>query len=128
MAPASCPGVYGFSIANNGKFKVGPAPNGNVIEGSLAADELTTLTSAVNDQLASGTKMSCLDVRAIPGSNQVITASFPEGAQVNLWTVGMVPGSAGGKCAFGDYQKAMLVDEIVSKLVAKYYPRPFPTP
>jgi hypothetical protein len=125
MRPDRCPGFYGFSVASDGKFKVGPAPNGTSIEGSISADELTTLTAAVNAQLASGNKMTCLDIHTIPGSGRVIAASLRDGSRVNLRTVGLILGSH-GNCALGDYQKAQLVDEIVRKLMMKYYPQTFP--
>ena len=124
-AMARCPGFYGFSVAGDGKFKVGPAPDGSIIAGSITADELTTLASAVNAQLVSGNKMTCLDIHTIPGSGRVIAASFTDGRQLNLWTVGLTLGSH-GNCALGDYQKAKLVDEIVCKLMMKYYPQTFP--
>src|SRR6516225_879641 len=125
MRPDRCLGFYGFSVASDGKFKVGPSPNGSIIEGSVTADELTTLASAVNAQLASGNKMTCLGIHTIPGSGRVVAASFTDGSQENLWTTGLILGSH-GNCALGDYQKATLVDEIVRKLMMKYYPQTFP--
>jgi hypothetical protein len=125
MRPDRCPGFYGFSVASDGKFKVGPAPNGSVIEGSVSADELTTLAAAVNAQLASGNKMTCLDIHTIPGSGRVIAAFFTDGSKVNLWTTGLILGSH-GNCALGDYQKAQLVDQIIRKLMINYYPQTFP--
>jgi hypothetical protein len=127
MPADSCLGSYGFSVASDGKFKVGPDPKGNVIEGSITADELATLTSAVNAQLASGTKMTCSG-HYIPGFMRVTAASFTDGTQVNLLTTGMVPGAGGEQCELGDPQKAKVVDGMVGKLLVKYYPRPFPAP
>jgi hypothetical protein len=127
MRPERCPGFYGFSVASDGKFKVGPDPKENVIEGSVSGDELATLASAVNAQLASGTKMTCLDIRIL-GGTKVITATFTDGTRASLLTAGLVPGSEGGKCALGDLQKAKLVDDVVGKLLARYYPQPFPAP
>ncbi len=65
MRPDYCQGFYGFSIASDGRFKAGPDANGNTIEGSITGNELTSLASSVNDQLASGNKTTNLEIHVM---------------------------------------------------------------
>jgi hypothetical protein len=124
MRPDMCMGFYGFSVAGDGKFKVGPDANGKSIEGSITPDELKTLTTSVESQLASGQKVICMEIRTIPGMSEVISATFTDGTEAKLFTLGNL---SGGRCVVGDYEKAKVVEANVRQLLAKYYPRPFGT-
>jgi hypothetical protein len=121
MNPDMCSGFYGFSVAADGKFKAGPDANGKTIEGSITPDELKTLTTSVESQLASGEKVTCMEIHTIPGMSEVISATLTDGTEAKLFSLGMPD----GRCVLGDYEKAKVMEANVRQLLTKYYPRPF---
>jgi hypothetical protein len=123
MPSGVCLGFYGFSVASDGKFKAGPDANGKSIEGSITPDELKTLTTSVESQLAAGQKVICMEIHTVPGMSEVISATFTDGTEAKLFAFG----TPDGRCVLGDYEKAKVVEANVRQLLAKYYPRPFGT-
>ncbi len=128
MADTRCLGHFGFTADHEGNFTAGPGPSGNVVHGTITSEELRMLTESVEAQIASGEVLTCHG-HGVAGLTNQISASLVDGTKIDLFTSGLVPKGvrAGSECFVGDRKKAGEVRDIVHRLLAKYYPLPFPS-
>src|SRR5690349_5325636 len=48
-----CPAGYGYTVFSDGRFQIGPSPQGGAVKtGSITPDELNALSSAINPVLS----------------------------------------------------------------------------
>jgi hypothetical protein len=125
MNPDDCSGGYGFLIDQTGRFTAGPSLAGMVLQGTITADELNTLSVDANAYLASVIQLApCSAVPSVPGVADLITLLTSTGAKITVLDVGAL---SGGTCAIADDTKASALELYLQQLRGKYYPVPFPS-
>lgn len=122
---SECPGAYGFEIHEDGRFKVGPGPAGERIEGELSAEDaaLAKLGFASLSELASDEGERCVPASA-PNANFDFI-----GLTRGSFETALVRASATEFCFRADARAAAEnVHSLLLELAARYYPLPFPNP
>jgi hypothetical protein len=123
LVPAFCVGTYGFTVHNDGRFTVGPAPNGASLTGTLSASEWTQFSAevaAVATNLPG--KQECDESpRTVPGVSDRVELLLARGGSTTVYAL-----SAGGTCYVGGRDRATRLHDDLDGLTSRYYPRPFP--
>jgi len=134
-----CVGSYGFSASADGKFQVGPGPQGQLVTGNLTPDELKSLHDNVELGNAAGATASdasanehlldvshaeaCQDIdRSYADGNDTVTLSSPGNAPKNVLRT-----TDTGVCFDTETaDQAEALHKTIRQLAVKYYPQPFP--
>ncbi len=120
----SCVSAYGFTVAADRKYLVGPGPDGQLLDGALSEGEFAAVEQLVLKQL--------------PLLNQEISpeACAPRTAQetddsISLSSHGrdktVVRAAQSEICALATTEDAALLQKTMKDLAARYYPTPFPS-
>jgi hypothetical protein len=120
-----CVGFYGFTVFTDGHYQVGPGPEGQIRTGTLTADELakinTALTPALTTSLldtegheARETKEVDDVVTLVAGANQLETLVRAVGTDFNYQV--------------RSANEAKTILSAIRDLAVKYYALPFPEP
>ena len=123
--PTQCVGFYGFSVAADGTYSAGPAPAGQMLNGTLSTEEFATLSSAVAEASAlvavdANGADTCVESDAITTTDTVTLAHLTKSAVIAHQTGDQFCYKGGN----AESSKALYA-EIVT-LAAKYYALPFP--
>ena len=120
LNPAFCPGAYGFTVAKDGAFRVGPAPSGAVETGVVTAEEQVRIASDVA-ALHDEDVLECdSEPSGIPGATNAVDVVEADGPTIRVYEQTLTLCTRGGRAA-----AAQLHDDMTALLV-KYSPRPFP--
>jgi hypothetical protein len=125
LSPEKCAGAYRFSIFDDGKFQVGPAPQGEMYVGSLESEEIQAVQQILNSLF-----------KRIPGEGESLEKCTPVASQDRE---GLITLSFEGykkdvirhtnvQLCFTDLSsdEAQVLLNSVEKTVSKYYPTQFP--
>jgi len=120
-----CVGLYGFAVAADGTYSVGPAPAGQMNNGKLTAEEFSTFSDAVTQAAAlpstdSNVTETCVESEAI---NTMDTITL-----VHLTKTAVVAHQMGSQfCYKGTHLEASkALYAAMTTLATKYYALPFP--
>jgi len=126
VAPASCSGLYGFSIDNNRGFTAGPSPTGKTVQGNISSDEANTLSATVNAYQATVTgQSSCQPTSGLPGTSDLILMDTTTITQLQVFASNVQP--SGTTCVSADAGQTSALVSYIQQLRTKYYPTPFPS-
>ena len=123
MLPAYCQGAYGFEIASEGAFTVGPSAAGRRLNGVLDSASLTNLARAVEQVLADpdARETPCGVIRAIPGVSETVSISADNRTLV-------LKGSSGAldpRCVSGNFAALQALFSAAHQAMSRHYPSPF---
>jgi hypothetical protein len=123
MVAAYCRGGFGFRVAGDGAFLIGPNPNGRSVSGRLRLSEIRALRSAAVRVLAAikGSVAECPISSELPGIGESVEVS-KDGQTVVLRGDG---GRLGRDCAPGDAIADAKLFGLADSLMRSYYPSPF---
>ncbi len=123
LVPAFCVGTYGFSIQNDGRYTVGPAPNGVSLPGALSGSEWTQISAdvAALDANLPGKQECDESARTVPGVGDRVELLLARRGSMAVYAL-----SAGGTCYLGGRDRAIRLHDDLAALMSRYYPRPFP--
>jgi len=119
-----CLGRYGFTIRHSGAFIAGPTGRGSKAEGKIRLQELRRLRELI-DRASTGlssAKKTC-EPGALPGIKDQVDVTFTGGTVVRVYDLG---GSVGRLCYVGSRAQVRELQEYLHRLMAQYYPVPFP--
>ncbi|MFI5184413.1 MAG: hypothetical protein ACHQNV_08445 [Vicinamibacteria bacterium] len=122
MNPQYCTGAFGFTVASDGRYTVGPADGGAAVSGSITSAERAQLSSDAALVSASLTSNpTCDPGPRIPGVGDRVDFVDSRGGTVPVYELGL-----GGVCYRASRDAAARLHADLAALMAKYYPRPFP--
>jgi hypothetical protein len=118
LNPTYCLGTYGFSVAHDGSYTIGPNAVGQSISGQITAAELATLTAQGDDVVAlinAAPNTACPAV-VVPGSSSAFTVRLASNNRDYQFV----------NCTYnGAPSELQKLANTVGGLIAKYYPVPF---
>jgi hypothetical protein len=123
-----CVGVYGFTVMNDGSYVIGPAPNGQTLQGTLPSSEFTTINqdaTAVSGETL-GTNFTCTSSQSIPGVQDMLGVLFLGQASATVVYQQEVL-SQGSNCYLGAGSQALQLHSDMHTLLNTHYPVPFPS-
>lgn len=124
--PEKCVAAYGFTVLADGRFQIGPAPQGQLHEGSLAPEELKSISDLIT-VLISGLVSHPLESESCTTgpkseSNDSILLIRPNQSDESL-----VRTSGTDLCQrLSNKENAEALHKTISALAKKYYKVPFP--
>ena len=122
LAPAFCVGVYGFTVRSDGRYSAGPADDGTKLEGSLTDAERVRISSDAAALVASlGVAEVCDSAGAVPGVGDSVDLTDSRDVVTRVYELGLKACYRGGRAL------ATQLHSDLSALMARYYPRPFPS-
>ena len=117
-----CLGEFGLTVDLQGNFTAGPSPSGKVVTGSITADELAALRATLAPVVQSD-RLACQPNNpVIPGTGSNAMVSFTDGSTATTFSSGGIQ-----SCFRGGQAVAQPFEDEFEKLLAKYYPIPFPS-
>lgn len=125
-AAEDCEGLYGFLIQEDGRYLVGPAPEGQRVSGEIKSEELEGLRlalSPITDRIGPEVVFEEECIQIEQRDQQRVSLNLNRRGQELkvLWIDG------DSTCFVGlDREGAEKLQTEVEKLVAAYYPQPFP--
>jgi hypothetical protein len=124
MNPAYCKGAFGFHIAEDGTFRVGPGPSGETATGRLNADETHALSTSLAriDRLAANSISACGRRPGIPGVLETVKVAAG-GKIIEMRGVG---GVLDRTCAGGLSAAHAALFRAAHALMIAHYSVPFP--
>jgi hypothetical protein len=124
MNPAYCVGAFGFAVESDGRFTVGPAPDGSSITGVITNSERQQIDADANAVAANlNTGEECDTVATVPGSSQSVDLELQDGGSAQVVARGVTFGSV---CYRGGRAAATRLETDLADVMSRYYPRPFP--
>ena len=123
LSPQYCLGAFGFTVQSHGRFTVGPADSGATIAGSLTNLERTQLSSdAARVSASLATSPTCDAAPAVPGVGDRVDFIDSRLGSVPVYQV-----AVGSVCYRAGRAETTQLHSDLTALMAKYYPRPFPS-
>jgi hypothetical protein len=120
-----CPGRYGFKVQSDGAYTAGPSPNGRQVVGRIKPDELRRLHQLMSKFSAESSVHDRAPKHpAMPGIKDQIYIEFVDGTAIRAYELG---GSARQIRHISAWDDARRLHNVVHKLLARYYPQPFPS-
>lgn len=123
-APSFCLGRYGFQVHSDGHYQVGPAPNGDQLNGTLSAKEFDHLKPWAYRVAQEIYRFRCVSAPYEPGGVEIIRMKIHNSAKVTAlhWN-----GTSAIVCYAGEKEDAFQMETVLDQLLKEYYPSPFPT-
>jgi hypothetical protein len=123
MLPAYCQGHYGFEVAADGTWRVGPRPDGRVLSGRLQEPEARRLREAAERALGRSSEAppACAAVGPIPGVSERVSATA--GDRTLTLTGG--GGRLDPACAATGGREYRALFALAHRLMLRFYPHPF---
>jgi hypothetical protein len=125
MSDEFCLGRYGFAVRNDGAWLAGPSPAGRRLEGHITPEELRRLDRlAMRFSTAGALQVRQEAPRTLPGVKDQIDIEFGPGEVVRVYDLG----GPDRKVRYrGTWEQATRLHAETRKLLARYYPTPFPS-
>ena len=122
LVPAFCVGLYGFTVTSDGRYTAGPADDGTKLEGSLTDTERVRLSSDAAALAANlGVAEVCDSAGTVPGVGDSVDMYDSRNMVTRVYDLGLKT------CYRGGRTRATQLHDDLAALMARYYPRPFPT-
>ena len=122
LSPQYCTGAFGFTVASDGRYTVGPADGGATLTGSITAGERTQLSAdAALVSTSLTTNAICDPSPRIPGIGDRVDLVDSRAGTVPVYEVGV-----GSICYRAGRDAALRLHTDLAAVMARYYPRPFP--
>jgi hypothetical protein len=122
LSPAFCVGVYGFTVTSDGRYTVGPAGDGTTLAGTLTDAERGRVSADAASLVASlGSAQVCDSTGAVPGVGDSIDLTDSRDVVTRVYDLGLKTCYRGGRA------QATQLHTALQALMARYYPRPFPS-
>jgi hypothetical protein len=122
VVPGYCSGLFGFTVQNDGSFKVGPSDNGATLSGMVTDPERAQLSADAGQVSASLTQSpTCEPGGPVPGVSDRV-----DFVDSRVGTVPVYETTIQGVCYRAGRDPTIRLHTDLAALMAKYYPRPFP--
>lgn len=125
MGDEFCLGRYGFAVRNDGAWLAGPSPAGRRVEGHITPEELRRLERlAARFSTAGALQVRLEAARTLPGVKDQVDIEFGPDQVVRVYDLG----GPDRKIRYrGTWEQATQLHGETHKLLARYYPTPFPS-
>lgn len=128
-APGECPGFYGFTVYNDGTYLIGPASNGEALNGSLSPGEFSIVNRdavlPAGEQL--GDQYICESSQYTANAADNVGVLFPGDSTGTVVFQGELA-TQGSNCYLGAGPNALQLHSDMHALLSELYPIPFPSP
>jgi hypothetical protein len=122
LPAAYCAGAFGFAVTSDGRYSVGPAADGTTLAGALTDAERTRISAdaaALAGRLGAGAV--CDSTGAVPGVGDSVDLTDSRNVVTRVYDLALKTCYRGGRV------QATQLHTDLSALLARYYPRPFPS-
>ncbi len=122
MNPSYCVGSYGFTVASDGSYTVGPGDSGVEVSATLSDAERARI-SADAAQVAGALTGSpqCESGGSVPGVSDTVDLTDAHDVVARVYQLDFK-----GTCYLGGRDRALRLHDDLRALMERYYPRPFP--
>jgi hypothetical protein len=121
--PAGCVGAYGFTVAADGSYQVGPGPQGQIAKGHLEAEDFSTLTQTAAGAVDGTAMLSAESCNGYYGNVSDYTLTLVKHGHKTE----VLHKTGADLCSSKlEQDSAEALHNEILALADKYYPTPFP--
>jgi hypothetical protein len=116
----TCIGAYGFSVNSKGEFKVGPGPDGQIVDGELSSDEVKNISVQLLEAGTGGPE-TCVPNTEEPSTDSSIEVNQERGSKFKIRFVK-------NELCYSSLkpEEALKLSKEAQKIMKKYHPDRFP--